>query len=278
MNNQIIQVERQTGRESINTTNTNDTNDINSHASLSEPDDRFASPLLRGQASPVSPERNNIVVLSPSQERSGYVERSEPDLASEIEYVQSQWDEIYSQITKENFFYIKASLFDNGEQPRQTQYKLSVSYVTQRGSRNWESFTIPFPKRQRDVKYNLPTLNEDVSAWSHYFYQNMLDYRDNLYASRSAEDWVVIPRLGKAHENNRQGKKKQGMGPVIPFVGACMSGAKNNGLHVRLWIGALALDFQMEFEEPVLGKPIAIGEWMDVSRATGPARVGRLAL
>jgi hypothetical protein len=278
MRNQNI--ERQLGRESINTTNTTDTDNINCHASLSEPNDRFASPLLRGQASPVSLERNNIVVLSPSEERGGNVRAQNSEAEPEIEFVQSHWDEIYSKITKENFYYIKASLFDNGEKKLQTQYKLSVSYVTKRGSTDWKSFTIPFPKRQRDVKYNLPMLEEGVSVWEHDFYRNMVDYKDDLYASKMGSEWVIVPHIGKAHENKKQGKRKQGMGPVVPFVGACVSGCESdNFLNVTLWMGALKLDIQMDVAERIVsGKPIAIGEWMDSDRATGASRIGRLEL
>lgn len=263
--------------ENIYTTYTNDTMYINSLA-LSEPNDKSRFALLREQTSSAALTRSPQMPKASLLKRESGSVKAEVPAESESNYLQEHWDNFYSKITKNNFFYIRATLFDNGEQPRRTRYKLSISYITQKGSKDWQTFTIPFPKRQRDVSYNLQELAPGVSGWTHEFYQNLRNYRDDLYASKFGNEWLLSPRIGKAHEAKSKAGGKQPMGPVIPFIGACLA-VSNKAVTIKLNIGAVSFDINMKHDDPnAIGNKIAVGEWMDMERTQTGARIGRLKL
>ena len=264
--------------ENIYTTYTNDTKYINSLAPSAEPSDKFRFAALREQTSSAALTRSRKMLEASLLKREGGNVIPNQPVASESLFLQEHWDDFYSKITKDKFFYIRATLFDNGEQLRKTQYKLSISYITAKGSKDWQTFTIPFPKRQRDVSYNLQELSPGVSGWQHDFYQNLVNYRDDLYASKLGNEWILFPRIGKAHEAKSKTAGKQPMGPVIPFIGACLS-ASNDGLEVMLNIGALSIEMTLDANDPnAIGNKVAVGEWMDMERTQTGARIGRLKL
>lgn len=276
MNTKINNTDPEMG-ENIYTTYTNDTVYINSLA-MSEPNDKSGFAPLREQTSSAALPRSQKMPKASLLKRESCNIKGEVSAESESNYLQDHWDSFYSKITKDNFFYIRATLFDNGEQTRRTQWKLSISYITKKGSKDWRTFTIPFPKRQRDVSYNIQELTPGVNGWTHEFYQNLVNYRDDLYASKLGDEWILSPRIGKAHEAKAKAGGKQPMGPVIPFVGACLA-ASNDGMTVKLNIGAVSFDISMNCDDPnVTGNKVAVGEWMDMERTQSGARIGRLKL